>query len=101
MLYETQYVWFIFVSSMDLMMTWIILYLGGWEANPVARHVLDAFGMNGMVVFKMSLVVLVIVLCEWVGRKSHIAGKRLAIAGVVVTCIPVILAFLLLFHKSL
>lgn len=96
MLYEPHYLWFIFVSSLDLMMTWVILYLGGREVNPLAKHVLDTFGMNGMVVYKMALVVLVIILCEWVGRKSLHAGRRLATAGVAVTCIPVVLSFLLL-----
>jgi len=96
MLYESHYIWFIFVSSLDLMMTWIVLYLGGREANPLAKHVLDAFGMNGMVAYKMALVVFVIILCEWIGRRSHPAGRRLATVAVAMTCIPILIAFTLL-----
>lgn len=96
MLYENLYTWFIFISSLDLMMTWVILYVGGYEANPLARHVLHAYGLAGMVAFKMALVLLVIVLCEWTGRRSYGAGRLLASAGIVITCVPVAVAFALL-----
>jgi hypothetical protein len=96
MLYEPQYIWFIFVSSLDLMLTWVILYLGGYEANPLAGYVLNEHGVYGMVAFKMALVVFVILLCEWVGRKSISAGRKLANASIAITIIPVIVAFSLL-----
>lgn len=99
MLYENLYVWFVFVSFLDLILTWTILYLGGREANPLARHFLDTFGIGGMVAFKLALVVLVIVLCEWVGRHSHSAGKRLVSVGIFITCVPVAVAFTVLFVR--
>src|SRR5687768_2395839 len=49
-----------------------------------------------MVVFKMLLVVLVILICEQLGRRSRAAGARLALTGIFVTSVPVMISFALL-----
>ena len=33
--YPQAYVWFIFVSALDLMMTWVVLYFGGREPRGI------------------------------------------------------------------
>jgi hypothetical protein len=92
-LYPNLYTWFVFLSAMDVMMTWVVLHWGGTELNSVADAVLQRYGLRGMVMFKFALVVVVIVLCEVAGRYKPRAGRRLARASIVITCIPVTAAF--------
>ena len=87
--YQNHYVWFVFVSAMDVMLTWVILFFGGREANHVADFVIARFGLPGLVLFKFAIVVLVVLLCEAVGRRRPGAGKSLAEWAIAITCIPV------------
>ena len=91
--YPQAYVWFVFVSALDLMMTWVVLYLGGREVNVLADYILDRWALTGMVVYKFALVVLVIFICEIVGHYRPRLGRRLSIFAVVITLVPVIIAF--------
>ena len=91
--YPQAYVWFIFVSAMDLMMTWVVLYFGGREVNVLADYILDRWALPGMVVYKFTLVVIVIFICEIVGQYRPRLGRRLSIFAVVITLVPVIIAF--------
>ena len=91
--YPQAYVWFIFVSAMDVMMTWVVLYFGGREVNVLADYILDRWALPGMVVYKFALVVFVIFICEVVGQYRPRLGRRLSIFAVVITLVPVIIAF--------
>jgi hypothetical protein len=95
-LYENHYTWFVLVSALDVMFTWIVLHAGGREANAIAAAVLQRFGLEGMVAFKFALVAFVIVLCEVIGRRSRNAGRNLASASVALTCVPLVVAVMLL-----
>lgn len=89
MRYQTPYVWMIFFSSMDIMLTWAILRRGGEEVNPVAELVIRSWGINGASAFKFALILFVIVSCEIVGRRTDRTGRRLAWFGVFVAASPV------------
>ena len=87
MRYQNAYVWIVFFSFMDVLLTWVILLFGKnatIEINPVARFVIDGWGglgglgMAGASGLKFTLVVLAIVICEIVGRSSDRKGRRLA-----------------------
>ncbi len=91
--YPQRYVWFIFVSALDLMMTWVVLYFGGQEVNALADYILHRWALPGMVVYKFTLVVFVILICEVVGHYRPRQGKRLATFAVLITLVPVIIAF--------
>ncbi len=97
MRYQSEYVWLIFVSSMDIMLTWKILERGGSEVNPVAREVIDMWGLPGAIAFKFALMLFVIIACEWVGRRKDRLGRRLARFAVAVSASPVAYSILLLF----
>ena len=88
-LYENAYTWLVLVSALDIMLTWIVLLMGGREVNGVAKYVIDRFDVAGVVAFKFSIVVFVVSLCEIVGRLKPRVGRRLAIAAVAMTCVPV------------
>ncbi|MCG3137680.1 MAG: hypothetical protein HJJLKODD_01529 [Phycisphaerae bacterium] len=95
-LYPNHYVWFVFLSALDLMLTWIILHRGGGEVNLLASSILGNWGLIGFVVYKFILVTLVLCICEYVGRKNRALGRKLATAGVVITSFPIVVAFGLL-----
>jgi len=90
--FENAYVWFVFVSALDLMFTWIILHLGGVEVNAIADAVIRTFDLWGLIGFKFALVVLVIVICEEVARHREPTGRLLARAAVAISSIPVVVA---------
>lgn len=92
MRYQNLYVWLVLVSALDIMLTWVILYLGGWEVNGVAASIIERFGLVGIVVFKFVMVIVVILICEFLGRRRPAAGRFLAQAAIALTCIPVVLA---------
>jgi len=94
MRYENAYVWFVFLSALDLLFTWLVFDRGGYEANALAANVLRHGGLVSLVLFKFAVVVFVILLCEAVGRKSPQAGRTLALAAVGITCVPVAVAIL-------
>ena len=96
MLYQNEYAWFVLVSALDVMLTWVILVLGGREVNAVANSVLSRWGLRGLVAFKFALVVFVILICEAVGRRRPETGRKLARAAVAITCFPLVWAGLLL-----
>lgn len=96
MKYENNYVWLIFVSCLDIMLTWIVLWRGGREANGLAAAIIGRFDLVGIVLFKLAMVLLIIALCEWIGRRSLEAGRKFARAAVAISAFPVALAFILL-----
>lgn len=94
--FQTAYVWIIFISSLDIMLTWKILDHGGIEVNPLAASVIDAWGMQGAVAFKFALMMWVIVVCEILARLRRSAGKFLAYTAIIVSASPVLWSLALL-----
>ncbi|MEY3143201.1 MAG: hypothetical protein RLY21_1694 [Planctomycetota bacterium] len=98
--FQNAYVWIIFISSLDIMLTWKILIRGGIEVNPVAAVVIDAWGMHGAIAFKFALMMWVIVACEILARLKRNAGRFLAGAAIVISASPVVWSlFLLVVHE--
>ena len=69
-LYPNFYMWLVFVSALDVILTRVILFFGGTEVNPIADWILGEFGRIGMSVFKFMIVAIVIICCEIIGRRS-------------------------------
>lgn len=87
--YPQQYLWFVFFASLDIMITWIVLHSGGLELNQLADRIIQRFGAAGAAGFKFSIVFLVILTCEMVGRRRHSTGLKLAEWSVAISVIPV------------
>ena len=97
MRYQNVYVWLVLVSVLDALLTYLVLYVWeGHEVNPVAEAIIGQMGFGWTVVFKLTICVLVIVICEVVGRLSDRAGHRLALAAVIISVLPVLYTFALL-----
>ncbi len=100
-LYPNRYVWLVFVSAMDVFMTFLILYFGGREVNKVADYILQRFGIGGMAFYKFILITIVILIIEYVGRKKPTTGRRMAEWSIALTCVPVVIAFVMLIANLL
>ena len=88
--YPDRYVWFVFFSAIDVMLTWAIIAHDGEEANPIARFVIAKWELPGAIAFKFSLMIFVIGICEMVGRRNDRAGGRLALVAVIISVLPVV-----------
>lgn len=95
-LYATMYPWILLVASLDVMLTTVVLTLGGVEANPLAAAVLQWGGVPAMTAYKFALIFFVILICEIVGTRTHSTGRRLAEWAVALNAIPVTFALALL-----
>jgi hypothetical protein len=78
------------------MLTWIVLYFGGYELNRIIDHVLSNWGLPGITIFKFALIFFVICLREVVGRRNDRTGRRLAEWAVAINAIPVTFSLILL-----
>jgi len=92
MLHQTAYKWFIYISAVDIVLTWFILLLGGSEVNILADAVISHSGLMGIITYKFCLVILVVVICEVVGRRRPKLGKNLSRAAICITALPVMLS---------
>lgn len=104
MLFENAYVWTVFLSAMDVILTWLIIFwFGGEEINGIAEGVIEHWGMAGAAVFKFCLILFAIVLCEIVGRARRASGQFLAYAMIIISAFPVVwsLTLLLLNQETL
>lgn len=100
MRYQNAYLWLVLLSSIDVMLTYIVLFhWGGFEANPVAAAVIETRPFYWATLFKFCLVVLAIILCEVVGRMNDREGRRLSIVCVIIGAIPVVYTISLLLNN--
>ena len=100
--YPNAYVWFVFLASLDILLTYMILHpilfaadptmteSRGAEENSLANWVIETWDVPGMVVFKFLLVIFVVLLCEIIGRQREDTGRRLAEWAVAITVIPIV-----------
>ena len=88
--YPTAYALFVVFSSLDVLFTWAILYRHGRELNAIADWVIRVSQLPGLCAFKFSMVVLVVLICEMVGRRQPETGARLARWAVILSAFPVL-----------
>lgn len=96
---------YVFVSSLDLFMTYIMLSQGGGtfvEANPVARFFIAEWGAKGMVYFKFSMVAFVCVLAQIIARYRPRSARWILLGATMVVAVVVVYSMrLLLQHGNL
>lgn len=96
LLYPNAYVLLLILSAMDVMLTWMIIRLGGSEVNPIADGVIDLWGLNGMIVYKFVLIAAFISMCESVGSLREPAGRSLSRVSLLIASVPVAWSMVLL-----
>ncbi|MCA9282370.1 MAG: hypothetical protein H6812_03940 [Phycisphaeraceae bacterium] len=91
-LYPRIYPWYLLLASLDVMLTWVVLSMGGVELNTVAAWVIDRHDVTGMVMLKFATVLFVLCACERIGYEKDNVGRRLATFAVLINCVPVVMA---------
>jgi hypothetical protein len=92
-LYPNHYTWYVLVSSLDLIMTNTVMHhFGAREVNTIADMAIRHFGFWGLIALKFATVVLVVFICEHVGRKRPLLGKKIASWAVAISAVPVVVA---------
>lgn len=93
---ETETAWLLMVSVLDVVVTYLILRVGGREANPIANWFIRGWGVKGMVYFKFGVTAFVAVLTQIIAQQRPDVARRLLIfATCVVGGVVVYSAFLL------
>ena len=89
-LYPDLYAWYILAATLDIIVTHQILHeFQGSEVNKLADALIQRFGVAGMIGLKYSSIVIVLAVCEFVGRRHDRLGRRLAIAAICISAFPV------------
>jgi len=101
MRYPAPYTWLVFLASMDIMLTWIVLHGGGNEVNSLAAWVIRIAGLPGMVIYKFALVLVIIGVCEVIARRKEPTARKLAEWAVAITAVPVVITLVLLMAKRM
>lgn len=93
------YLALIFVSALDLILTYVVILIGGIEVNPIANAVLQSpADFHGLIVYKFVIVVSVVLICEYISRHADTTGRRLAGWAVGISAFPVVWSSLLLLN---
>ena len=74
MRFGDEYAWLVLVSSIDVMLTGLILSIGGTEVNVIADSVIVWGGFRTAIIYKYALVVMAIVLLGEAFAWYHAAG---------------------------
>lgn len=105
-LYPKAYSTFVALAALDVVLTAVILRLGGNEVNAIAAWVIEKArsieesGYTGMTFFKFATVLFVLVACEIVGRQRETLGRTLAQCAVVLNIVPVCIAVIQLLDPA-
>jgi hypothetical protein len=89
-LFPDRYAWYVLASSLDIMVTvTVLVHLGAREVNTFAQWSIEHFGTWGLIGLKFLSVILVVMICEYIGRRSRRTGAALATAAIFLSLIPV------------
>ena len=92
-LFPDHYCWYLLVCVLDLVLTNTMLHhFGGVEVNGLAARIIDSGGFWGLIAFKMATSILVISICEHVGRVRLATAKRVAEWAIAISAIPSVLS---------
>lgn len=105
---ESEICWFLLVCALDVVFTHIALRQSASgmtqvtfvESNPLARWVIENWGLAGMVIFKGSLSLLVVAVAITIRNARPVTAKLLLMGGTVAVAAVVVYSLrLLLQHR--
>lgn len=96
MTFPDAYAWLLLLSALDVILTWVILFFGGHEVNPLANQVYIKWDLEGMIVYKFALILFFIAICEIVANLRRTTGKMLSRVSVIIAAFPVVWSLTLL-----
>jgi hypothetical protein len=89
-LYPDRYAWYVLASALDIMVTiTVLVHLGAREVNTFAQWSIEHFGTWGLIGLKFFSVIIVVLICEHIGRRKPRVGAGLATAAIFLSLMPV------------
>jgi len=89
-LYPDRYAWYVLVSALDIILTVTVLkHLGMREANTFAQWSINQFGTWGLIGLKFLSVIVVVLICEYIGNREIGRGRRLTTIAILISIFPV------------
>lgn len=88
---ETETCVFILINAFDVFMTYILLGMENFrESNGIAQYILEKFQFTGMVYFKFSVVLVVVLIAQIIAtRRIQTAQRLLNIGSLIVLCVVI------------
>jgi hypothetical protein len=75
--YPRHYVWITCLALLDIALTSLVLSTGGHELNALARLAIEHAGVFGMIGVKALTLAVIVAICEYVGRREPVKGRRI------------------------
>jgi hypothetical protein len=92
---------FTLLSVADLCLTWVLLHFSGglvYESNPIANSLLTHYGWAGIVIFKLSDILLVASIVLVLAIFQPRAARRVVtLAACIVGCVTLYSVYLIIF----
>lgn len=89
-LFPDHYAWYVLAATLDVIVTHQILHeFQGSEVNKIADALIARYGLLGMIGLKYSSIIVVVLICEFIGRRNVRLGRRLAVAAICLSALPV------------
>ena len=76
--YPRHYLWVLGLAILDIGLTSLVLSTGGRELNAIARYAIERAGVFGMIGIKALTLMVIIGICEYVGPRRPVVGRRIA-----------------------
>lgn len=99
--YPRHYVWVLALAALDIIVTTLVLSVGGQELNALARWAIEHAGVIGMVAIKATTLSIVLCICEYMGRHRPRVGLRIAELALIANSIAVACGLVYLTHFSI
>ena len=90
---ETESAWFGLVSALDFFMTYILLQhpeIHFVESNPIALFFLSHWGIKGLLLFKLAVVVFVAAICQIIACHNLQLAQRVLYVGTAIVAAVVV-----------
>ena len=94
---ESETTWYVLVNVLDVVLTYLLLRqsvdanarIPFYESNPLARWMINHYGIKGMVYYKFALVAFVVVLAQVIATRKPLVARGVlwfgtAVVGAVV-----------------
>ncbi|MBL0869592.1 MAG: hypothetical protein IBJ18_03330 [Phycisphaerales bacterium] len=73
---------------LDIMLTWVIMHLGGSEVNPLARAAIAAMGHWGLILIKLASIITVVAVVQILAQRNPQHARMLATIAIAIAAFP-------------
>lgn len=99
---ETETAYFILLNVLDLGVTYLLLTRGGFrELNGLAAFLWQRWQLPGLIVFKLTLVASVAVVCQAIALKNEGTARKILNFGTILVVLVVLYSLTLLVPELL